>query len=780
MSSHLAAAEERAHRSALVTAEARAEAEHAQLEANQQRGARRLSLLLAASVLVLLLVGGGGYSFLARAERERARVANGAVADALREAQRLRGEELWEPAQVAAQQVRELAEVDGVDGSTRVRALRAAGAIGTEAEQATQALARKRREDAFVARLESIRLRRGDSFDSLATDADYADAFVAFGLDVEAAEPAALAERIRQGSRALEIATALDDWAWLRRSKKDLSGRDWERLAATARLADPDPWRNRLRTAMETGDLAALRTLAKEADESLAVRSVDLLGLALEEAGDSQAAVDLLRRFALRHPTDFWLHYHLASWHTDLDPPDGQGAVRFARSALALRPDSAAAWTRLGLAFEAAKQPDAARRAFEKALAVNPAYSAGRNSYALFLEHSGALDEAIEQLRHGIRVDASIWAFYANLRLFHEMIKKDVNAAVATLRSYPDDGPSWSKARHALGNLYSRHRRYAEAIVAYRQVLDRKPGNSGTHCMLGIALLETDRLDDAEKHLRESIRLRPTPSAHGELGRVFFRKGKDTEAIAEYRMALDLDAQQPFAHHNIGTYHLARGEWSAAAREFELELKVQPDLTETHFGLAQTQYLAGDIRNAVKTMRRATELGSKRTNLLRKWENHLALLERFPALLSGKDRLQSAEQAAELALVLYLKKRHAAAAKQFLDAFEQRPALLDGLGHRHNAACAAVLAGTGQGVDAADLDETSRKAWRARAYSWKRADLEACRAKSRAELESDLRHWQVDPDLAFVRAESHLAKLPAPEAKLWRAYWRDVQAALDG
>ncbi|MHC4451286.1 MAG: serine/threonine-protein kinase, partial [Planctomycetota bacterium] len=84
VSSHLAAAEERAHRSALVTAEARAEAEHAQLEANQQRGARRLSLLLAASVLVLLLVGGGGYSFLARAERERARVANGAVADALR------------------------------------------------------------------------------------------------------------------------------------------------------------------------------------------------------------------------------------------------------------------------------------------------------------------------------------------------------------------------------------------------------------------------------------------------------------------------------------------------------------------------------------------------------------------------------------------------------------------------------------------------------------------------------------------------------------------------
>jgi serine/threonine-protein kinase len=779
---HLAQAEERAHKSALEAAQARADAKHQQLEAAQQRRARRLSLLLGGAVVLLLTVGGGGFAMLDRAEREHARRVNASVADAIREAQQLRGEQRWGPALVALEQVRELAQADGVDEATRNRAQAVDREIGDEAKRARTNQARRRKENAFIATLEAIRLRRGDMFDSTAVDAEYLRAFREFGIDPELADASECAGLIRMGNRLQEIAAALDDWAWLRRTKEDLAGSDWKRIATIARLADPDEWRNRLRSAVEGGDSSTLRALADEMEEGLSVRTKDLVAIALNEAGDTRAAVDLLRPVALRHPDDFWVHYHLAAWYRSIDPPDTGAAIRHARCARALRPGSAAAWNQFALALESAGRIEDAARAFKDVIATHPDYQIAYNDYGLLLDRAGRIDEAIEQYRVAIRRHPGTWPPYNNLRRLYELEKKDGGAAIEVLRSYPRKQTSWHTAHHALGNLYKRLRRYPEAIAAYREVLKERPQNSGTHCMLGAVLVETGDLGDAERHLRESIRLRPTSTAHVELSRVYFRTGRSEQAVEECRKALKLNPAAMYANHNLGSYHLSRGEWDLAITAFEKEIALRPDLAMSHAGIAGAQYWGhGNVRKAVETMRRAVRLGSPRTDVLRRWERHLALVDQLPEIRAGKEEPDSAQDAIDLSMVLYLKKRHVEALRLSLDAFAREPGLLDDLAeyHRHNAACMAVLAGTGQGADAADSDEAQRKAWRARALAWKRADVQAHRAGARQAFVDHLSHFQQDPDLAFVRDEEHLAKLPKPEAEQWRAFWRDVQAALD-
>jgi hypothetical protein len=42
----------------------------------------------------------------------------------------------------------------------------------------------------------------------------------------------------------------------------------------------------------------------------------------------------------------------------------------------------------------------------------------------------------------------------------------------------------------------------------------------------------------------------------------------------------------------------------------------------------------------------------------------------------------------------------------------------------------------------------------------------------------NLRHCERDPDLAGVRDEAALAKLPEEERKAWQALWADVAAIL--
>jgi hypothetical protein len=106
-------------------------------------------------------------------------------------------------------------------------------------------------------------------------------------------------------------------------------------------------------------------------------------------------------------------------------------------------------------------------------------------------------------------------------------------------------------------------------------------------------------------------------------------------------------------------------------------------------------------------------------------------------------------------------------------------------GQRYNAACAAALAGSGRGQDAAPLDEGQRAPWRRQALEWLRADLThwAKEAGSRSpqprlKVQRTLAHWHSDPDLAGVRGAAALGKLPEAERQGWHKLWRDVENTL--
>jgi hypothetical protein len=103
--------------------------------------------------------------------------------------------------------------------------------------------------------------------------------------------------------------------------------------------------------------------------------------------------------------------------------------------------------------------------------------------------------------------------------------------------------------------------------------------------------------------------------------------------------------------------------------------------------------------------------------------------------------------------------------------------------NRYNAACAAALAGCGQGQFTADLDENKCVRLRRQALDWLRADLEAWRSllakdpdKARPVVVKQLQHWQVDPDFANIRGREALGRLPEPERKEWKRLWQEVEA----
>jgi eukaryotic-like serine/threonine-protein kinase len=176
-------------------------------------------------------------------------------------------------------------------------------------------------------------------------------------------------------------------------------------------------------------------------------------------------------------------------------------------------------------------------------------------------------------------------------------------------------------------------------------------------------------------------------------------------------------------------------------------------------------------------------LATQQLNQCRHW---LALEKKLPDVLSGKLQPANAAEQAEYAGICLLTKRFAAAARFFTGAFAD-PKLANNLqaGHRYNAACAAGLAGCGQGKDAAGLDAKERERLRQQALTWLRADL-ALRQKQLTswwpgqadEARAALRHWQKDADLAGLRSAEALAKIPGAERQAWQKLWADIGDAL--
>jgi serine/threonine-protein kinase len=161
----------------------------------------------------------------------------------------------------------------------------------------------------------------------------------------------------------------------------------------------------------------------------------------------------------------------------------------------------------------------------------------------------------------------------------------------------------------------------------------------------------------------------------------------------------------------------------------------------------------------------------------------------LPKLLKGEIKPADVSERLGLAEMCQLpcKSLYGAAARFYTAAFAEQPKLADDLQNqsRYSAACAAALAGCGQGKDADQTDDKERARLRGQALEWLRADLAAYRRlldqepdKAGPLVRERMRHWQQDNDCAGVRGPEALAKLPEAERQDWQKLWADVADVL--
>ncbi len=231
-----------------------------------------------------------------------------------------------------------------------------------------------------------------------------------------------------------------------------------------------------------------------------------------------------------------------------------------------------------------------------------------------------------------------------------------------------------------------------------------------------------------------------------------------------------------------------------AVAAYRTAIRLQPDHAQAHCNLGEILRGQGDYAGSLAMFRRGHELGARQPGWRypsAQWaaeaERMAALVPRLPALLKGEDRPKDVADRLAIVQMCYDAKRFAAAARLWGEALAADPKLGDDrqVWHRYDAACAAALAGAGQGTDDPKPENAARARLRGQALDRLKAEraagakvLDSGDAQSRSLVQQKLQHWRAETDLAGVRDAGALAKLPESERVAWRSLWAEVDALL--
>ncbi len=387
-------------------------------------------------------------------------------------------------------------------------------------------------------------------------------------------------------------------------------------------------------------------------------------------------------------------------------------------------------------------------------------------SRTMLLEHTGRPAEAAparERAREIYR-NLSPNDQYAMLWGYRERGRKlasigNLRQAERTYSQAHELNADWPSLWEFRGRAYSELKQWDRAIADYSKTIELNPKYAEAWTNRGLAYMNLSRWD---------------------------------KAVADFSKAIELDPKFAAPRINRGVAFANLGQWDKAIAEYQEAIRLKKDFAEVHCNLGYALRSKGQFAESLASLRRGHELGSRNprwpypsAQWVRDAERLVALEDKLPDLLSGKEQpADTAERLALAQLCQMYKKRYAAAARFYAEAFSAEPKLIGDQpsDHRYNAACAAALAGSGQGEDAKSLDDKEQARLRAQGRDWLRADLAAWRrllekepATVRAALAPQMQHWLNDPDFAGVRGSEALGRLPAAERPDWQKLWRDVE-----
>ena len=298
------------------------------------------------------------------------------------------------------------------------------------------------------------------------------------------------------------------------------------------------------------------------------------LEIAYFNTGFYDTRVAELRERVRAHPDDREARWELGRTYALLNQNDA--AVTEFTALLAYHPDDVAALIQLALAEKAGGQYQEAQRYLERAVELDPESAVVNLYLGEILYNRGLNEEALARLEHAAALSPdNADALYLMGFVLGDMGRHEDGRAVA--RRAMALNPALSRAQANLSLDQYRPERY-EAVMAQR----------------------------SERQSRQMEVVREEQLAHYNLGLAFRQKGYYTEALREYRIALDREEDRDLVLQAMAEVHLLRRDPAAAVELYDRLLATRSDSPKLWNERGVALHQAGRVSDAVESYRHAT------------------------------------------------------------------------------------------------------------------------------------------------------------------------------
>ena len=270
------------------------------------------------------------------------------------------------------------------------------------------------------------------------------------------------------------------------------------------------------------------------------------------------------------------------------------------RIALEQRPDSAGALANVGRALVYFQQLEEAEDHLRHAVQVDPRSTTAHQNLAETLRKQERFAEAVESYRVVLEIDADFALAYAGMgmALFAERRYADALHAIATALSLQPELPTAATLYVHMGRAERELGRFEKAAAHFERATKIDPDSVEPLLDLAKLRIQQGRSEEAQRILR-SVRASRSgdPATLHNVAEALRAQGRYAEAVADYRAALDIDADFAPAHAGLGIALFQSERYEEAIEALEQALTLQPDLpiagSSLHVFLGRTAQALG-------------------------------------------------------------------------------------------------------------------------------------------------------------------------------------------
>ena len=271
----------------------------------------------------------------------------------------------------------------------------------------------------------------------------------------------------------------------------------------------------------------------------------------------------------------------------------------------------AVGYSKLGKIYLAQKDYPKAIATLEEAVKVTPNSQDTQVDLAIAYFDTNQFDKALVTLRAVLAENSSSVAAHHMLGKTYFMMG-DFSKSTSELETALKLAPKDHDIAYTLALAYLKQHQLAPAKMIFDQMVKQLGDRPQLRIVFGRAYRETEYLTEALVEFRRALELDPNfPRAHYYLGLTYLLKDgapRLNDAADEFKIELNRNPNEFFANYYLGIVSLIQKKLDVAAGLLEKASKTEPDNPDPYFHLGQIYQELGQYDKAIEALRKSIAL----------------------------------------------------------------------------------------------------------------------------------------------------------------------------